>query len=298
MGFTVIIPTLRAADTIERLIHCLLEQSVVPDEIFVVDSQSDDGTAQIAAHLPRVRVLEIAQRDFDHGGTRDWALRQSDGDFVIFMTQDALPTDRESVKHLLAPFSDERVAAVGGRQVAWPSARADEKLVREHNYPAQNRTWSAKDIDSLGVRAFLISDVFAAYRKSAYLDIGGFDHPIMTNEDMLIAERLLHAGYFLAYSGEAAVYHSHDMTLSQQFHRNFIVGRTLKRYEQRFEHVQEMGDGVELFSFVLGRLLREGHPLYGARFCADCAARLCGNRLGRWAETRALRREQESLDRS
>ncbi len=47
------------------------------------------------------------------------------------------------------------------------------------------------------------------------LEVGGFDHPILTNEDMLMAEKLLHAGYKIAYSGKAAVYHSHRFTLRQ-----------------------------------------------------------------------------------
>ena len=290
----VVIPTLNAGAQLGRLLERLLAQTVRPREIVVVDSQSSDGTAALARGFDGVRVLEVARADFDHGGTRDWALRQTQSEFVAFMTQDALPVDENSLARLLAPFEDVSVAAVGGRQIAYGHASAAEKLVRARNYPAESRIWRAEDIDRLGVRAFLISDVFSCYRREAYLAVGGFDHPIMTNEDMLIAERLLHAGYALAYQGSAAVYHSHDLTLSQQFRRNLIVGRTMKRYEARFEHVQEMGEGVALARSVLGSLARQGKLIDCARFGADCAARLAGNRIGRWQEARALKKTEEN----
>ena len=155
------------------------------------------------------------------------------------MTQDAMPTDADCMKNLLAPLDDPRVAAVGGRQTAYPDARPFERLIRANNYPADSRVWGAEAIEKLGVRTFLISDVCAAYRKSAYLEVGGFDHPILTNEDMLMAEKLLHAGYKIAYSGKAVVYHSHNFTLEQEYCRNYIIGQTMKRYEDRFEHVSE-----------------------------------------------------------
>lgn len=290
---SIVIPTLNAADRIGTLIDALLVQSMAPQEIIVVDSQSEDDTMQIAAAKPHTRVIPIRREDFDHGGTRDMAFRVSTGDCVVFMTQDALPVDACCIERLLAPFGDERVAAVGGRQIAWPNARPFEKLVRANNYPAENRVWEQTDVRRLGVRAFLISDVLAAYRRQPYIETGGFDHPIMTNEDMLMAQKLLHAGYRLAYSGEAAVFHSHCLTLAQEYRRNELIGRTMKRYEKRFCCAQEMGEGIALAKAVLAQLLRERHIAESVCFAANCAARLAGNRMGRRRETRAIEKREE-----
>lgn len=284
MNISLIIPTLNAAKDMPALMTRLKAQTVPPDEIIVVDSASTDGTAQLALDLG-AKVIEIERKDFDHGGTRDMALRRSRGDLVLFMTQDALPMDEYYIERLIAPFDDPRVAAVGGRQAPKKDARPFERLVREHNYPNDTRVWDASAIAQMGVRAFLISDVCSAYRRSAYLNAGGFDHPIMTNEDMLMAQRLLEAGHAICYCGEAAVLHSHNMTLAQQFRRNYIVGRTMKRYEARFSHVQELGEGTKLAKAVLLQLLKEMRPIEAFCFCMDCAARLLGNRIGRLAET-------------
>lgn len=289
MTISLIIPTLNGAKDLPALMTRLKNQTVPPDEIIVVDSASTDGTAQLAHELG-AKVIEIARKDFDHGGTRDMALRRSRGELVLFMTQDALPADEYYIERLIAPFDDPRVAAVGGRQMPRDDARPFERLVREHNYPKHTRVWDEAAIDEMGVRAFLISDVCSAYRRKAYLNAGGFDHPIMTNEDMLMAQRLLADGHLLCYCGAAAVLHSHNMTLSQQFKRNYIVGRTMKRYEARFSHVSEMGEGTKLAKAVLLALLKEGRPLEALRFSMDCAARLFGNRLGRMQESRVAKK--------
>ena len=283
MNISLIIPTLNAARDLPALMMRLQNQTMPPDEIIVVDSESGDGTPELARGLG-AKVIEIARKDFDHGGTRDMALRRSRGDFVLFMTQDALPADEHYIEKLLAPFDDPRVAAVGGRQRPKPDARPFERLVREHNYPADTRVWDAGAIAQMGVKAFLLSDCCSAYRRSAYLNAGGFDHPIYTNEDMLMVQKLLEAGHSVCYCGAAAVLHSHNMTMREQFRRNYIVGRTMKRYEARFSHVNEMGEGTKLAKAVLLALLREGRPLETVRFCLDCAARLLGNRLGRLME--------------
>ena len=286
MRISLIIPTLNAGEEIETLLECMQNQSRKPDEIVIVDSQSDDGTAERVKHYPQVCVMEIERRAFDHDGTRDMALRAASGDIVLFMTQDAIPVDENYVKNLIAPFEDERVAAVGGRQIAKADATRQEQLVRAHNYPAQSCIWDRSAIEKRGVRAFMISDCCAAYRREAYLAVGGFDHPIMTNEDMLMAQRLLEAGYSIGYRAEAAVYHSHNLTLRQQYRRNYIVGRTMKRYEARFCYVSEMGEGTKLAKAVLMQLLKEKRLGSCMAFGMDCAVRLLGNRAGRWMEGR------------
>ena len=285
-GYSVVIPTLNAGERLLPLLDALKAQSLPPERIVVVDSESEDGTAERARGVDGVWVTEIRRAAFDHGGTRDMALRACESEFVVFMTQDAMPVDNACMEKLLAPFDDARVAAVGGRQIAYPDARPFEKLIRANNYPAENRTWGREDIPALGVRAFLISDVCAAYRRADYLAVGGFDHPILTNEDMLMAQKLLEAGRRIAYSGDAAVYHSHNFTLRQEYRRNYIIGQTMKRYEARFAYVSEMKKGTELAKNVLLELLKHGQVGECFCFAANCAARLLGNRMGRRAESK------------
>lgn len=279
--YAVVVPTLNAGTAIDALIDALSRQSLPPREILVVDSASDDDTARRASAHPGVRVIPIARGDFDHGGTRDMALRACDAPFVVFMTQDALPADAGCMAALLMPFDDPEVAAVCGRQVARPEATERERAVRAFRYPAESGTWTRADLPRLGIRAYLLSDVCAAYRREAYLAAGGFTHPIETNEDMLMAADLLNAGWRLAYAGEARVWHSHSFTLRQEYVRNRKVGAFLARYADRFGGGGAMGEGLRMVTGVSKSLLKRGRVLEWIAFGFNCLARALGNRAGR-----------------
>lgn len=283
MSVSVILPTLNAAGEIAALLAALMGQTQPPDEILVVDSGSTDGTAELArAH--GARVISIPRDRFDHGGTRDAALRQTTGEFVLFLTQDTLPADERYIEQLLLPFADERVAAASGRQLPRPDARPYVRAVQQYRYPAQSRAWGPEEREALGIRAYHLSDVCSAYRRSAYEAVGGFSHPLPTNEDMLIAAAFLDAGYLLAYCGDAAVVHSHNLTLRQEYRRNVLIGRFLREHGERLGNPRETGEGLRMVRQVLLQLLRNGHLLECPTFAADCAARLLGSRAGRRME--------------
>lgn len=276
----------------EPLLQRLQAQTVHADEIIVVDSESSDGTVELADRMG-ARVIRILKKNFDHGGTRDEALRQSTGELVLFLTQDALPADEHYIERLIHPFSDSAVAAVTGRQIARREARPFEKAVRAFSYPPTSRIWDASAIPTDGIRAFLLSDVCSAYRRSFYEAAGGFAHSLLTNEDMLMAACLLDIGCKLAYAGDAAVYHSHRYTLGQEYRRNYTIGRFMQRYSHKLHNAKETGRGLKLVQYVLGQLWREKEWLEIPAFCFNCAARLLGNRMGRSFERRT-RRHAES----
>ena len=87
-NYTVIIPTLNAADQIGPLIGALRRQSLPPEEILIVDSRSDDDTVRRAGQIGGARVIEIGRDDFDHGGTRDMAIRACGTPLVFKMVAD------------------------------------------------------------------------------------------------------------------------------------------------------------------------------------------------------------------
>ena len=281
MQYAVIIPVLNAGPALLSLTDRLLAQTVPPEEIVIADSASEDGMPARAAEKGKVRLITVRREEFDHGGTRDMALRSCAVPFAVMMTQDAEPADSRCMENLLAPFSDPRVAAVCARQIARPEAKPAEKAVRAFRYPAESDIWEKKDIARKGIAAYLLSDVCTAYRTEAYKAAGGFTHPIETNEDMLMAADFLDAGYRLAYRGDAAVYHSHDYTLRQEYERNRKIGAFMQQYKDRFGGGSVSGEGIRLVKYVTGKLLREGRLLSAVSFGMNCGARLLGSRSGR-----------------
>lgn len=287
-SLSVVIPTLNAADEIDSLLDTIEAQSVQPLDILVVDSSSDDGTVDEVAKHPCVNLVRIERKEFNHGSTRDMALRRSAGEFVCFLTQDAVPASNRYLERLVAPFlADDSIALVTGRQLPKADTRRFEQLVRKFNYPNVPSVRSKSDLPKYGIKTFFASDTCSAYRRIAYLECGGFDH-VNTNEDMLMAARFIASGLKVAYEPSAEVYHSHNLTPSQQFARNRAVGMFLESHADDLMYASEIGEGGRLVKAVSSELLREGRFSELFAFGFDCCARLLGNRAGR----RAARKER------
>ena len=280
-SISVVIPTLNAEREIGALLTSIESQSLKPREILVVDSSSDDGTAARVVEHPDVEFLVIDRKDFNHGGTRDMALRHTTGDFVCFLTQDAVPASESYLERLVAPMlADPDIALVSGRQLPKADARRFEQLVRGFNYPDAPSVRGKADLDRYGIKTFFASDVCSCYRREAYLGCGGFD-AVNTNEDMLMAARFVAAGLKVAYEPAAEVYHSHNLTPKEQYARNRAVGRFLEGHADDLMRASEIGEGGKLVKAVSVQLLREGRVVEFFAFGVDCAARLFGNRKGR-----------------
>lgn len=281
MKISLVIPTLNAGEEIGDLLKRLLAQTVVPDEFLVVDSASTDNTASIAKEYPGVRVLSIERKDFNHGLTRDMALREATGDIVCFMTQDAVPANNKFVENLIAPIlSDSQVVISSGRQLPKADARRFEQLVRAFNYTDVSYVRSKADVSKLGIKTYFATDVCAAYRKTQYVELGGFGKTNMS-EDMLMAAKAINAGYKVAYAADAVVYHSHNLTLREQYQRNYAIGAFLETNKNVVKCESEVGEGSKLVKSVSKSLISERNIPELFAFGFDCAARLLGNRAGR-----------------
>ncbi len=288
MSISLVIPTLDAQAEIGELLKILLSQTLCPDEIIVVDSESSDSTVEIASGFDGVRVIEIERCDFNHGLTRDMAFKESFGDIVCFMTQDAVPADERYIENLVEPIlADSRVAISSGRQLPKKDAREFERLVREFNYGPTSNIRSKDDIPAMGIKAYFATDVCSAYRRSSYFELGGFGRTDMS-EDMLMAAKAVGAGYLVAYAADACVYHSHNLTPVEQFRRNFAIGHFLEINRELIACPSEIGEGGRLVKRVAKQLIEDRSFVELGAFGLDCFARFIGNRSGR----RAARKER------
>ena len=280
MKVTLIIPTINAEKEIGHLLEAVHNQTVSPDEIIVIDSQSKDGTERICRRYEKVRFISIERGHFDHGRTRDYAFRQSIGDFVLFLTQDAIPADEQYVEQILKPFRDESVALASGRQIAKSDASPAEKWIRVFNYPSTGNLRTAEDIPVLGIKTFFASNVCSAYRKSAYLSIGGFEHPILTNEDLLIAAHFIYGGYKIAYCADAKVLHSHNFSIKQHFTRNFDIAVFMNMHSHLFQNMHTAKEGIRMVQYVVLQLLKGKHFWQALYFCWESAVKFSAHQLG------------------
>ncbi len=277
MSVSVIIPTLNGAGTIGPLLRGLKDQTLPPDEIIVVDSSSDDNTAETVRGFGIEPVI-IKREDFNHGDTRNMAAGIARGDMLVFMTQDALPVDERMIEELIMPLGDDRVAASFGRHIPRSDASVIEKFARTFNYPDRAVTKSSEDIEALGIRTFFFSNVCSAVKKRAFFEVGRFPGVIL-NEDMFLASKLILQGYKVAYQPSAKVYHSHDYSPLQQFKRYFDLGRVLKM-SNIFSLVEPSGEGKRYLSDGMKYLLGKGRIDIALILLVDSISRYTGFVIG------------------
>jgi rhamnosyltransferase len=211
----------------------LENQNCKPMQVIVVDSGSTDGSVDISQQAG-CTVLHVHAKDFNHGGTRQWALDQGlemasqldqpKPDLVVYLTQDAVLAHENALQELINAFQQPQVAAAFGRQIPKPSATWLEAHARNFNYPETSRTVQLQDKASLGIKACFLSNSFAAYRLQALQAMGGFPANLPLGEDTYTAAKLLLSGQSLHYQASAAVYHSHNYNGIQDFQRMFDTG--------------------------------------------------------------------------
>jgi len=225
------IPTLNAGPHLAELLPAIRRQTTQPDDVLVIDSSSDDETAEAFAGIG-AHVHRIPRADFDHGGTRQLALElYPDAEVLLYLTQDAIPADHQTFEALRSELLGERVGAAYGRQLPRTGADAIEAHARFFNYPPHSAVKTISDARALGIKAAFLSNSFSAYRRSALEEVGGFPRRNIFGEDMHAAARLLMRDWRVAYVADAMVRHSHPYTHLQEFRRYFDVGVFLSHNE-------------------------------------------------------------------
>ena len=224
MKTAIIVPTLNAGFVWKSFAEALLRTGVSPDDVYIIDSGSVDGTVKHALELG-FNLTQIPSCGFNHGGTRQMAVSMLDGyGLVVFLTQDAVLSRSDAIRKILSPFQNKRVGAVCGRQLPNPGAGPIEAHARLYNYGTESEVYSLDDAAVKGLKAAFMSNSFAAYRVPYLLDVGGFPSNVVFGEDMYVAAKMLLKGYKIAYAADALVYHSHDYSVTQEFKRYFDMG--------------------------------------------------------------------------
>ena len=282
----VIIPVYRPTKKLFLLLDRLKGQSLPPERIILINTEQSYFNVLIAGtdfwHRYRnVTVRHISKKEFDHGGTRRRAVKESDAPYFVMMTDDAVPADEYMLESLLLPLMEGKAAMSYARQLPAEGCGVIERYNRSFNYPKTSRIKTQKDLPDMGIKAFFASNVCAAYNRKVYDKLGGFVKHTIFNEDMIFARGLIEAGYAIAYEASAQVYHSHNYTGKQQFMRNFDLGVSHAQYPDIFEGVKTESEGIELVKRNCAYLIKVGKPWLIVKLIWLSGCRYMGYFLGK-----------------
>ena len=277
----VIIPVYKPGDDFFELLEKLSHQSHKVNKIILMNTGDAPWKEEAESKFPLCEVHLLKKEDFDHGGTRHQGTLFSKADYLLFMTQDAMPANDRLVEYLVNAFSwDEKVKAAYARQLPNAACREIEKYTRSFNYPAESKVKSKDDLAQLGIKTFFCSNVCAMYERETYDKQGGFIRRTIFNEDMIYAGGLIQSDYKIAYVAEAEVVHSHNYNAIEQFHRNFDLAVSQTDNPQIFAGIRSEKEGVRLVINSAKHLLKVKKPWLLVPLVTTSAGKILGYKFG------------------
>lgn len=204
-------------------------------EILAVDSGSRDRTLPILeAHA--VRVIRIPPQEFGHGKTRNLAASHAQGDYLVFLTQDATPANAHWLDALLAPLrADPSVAGAYSRHLPRPHCHPMEwRRIVEDELSGRSESClnsrHAPDYANNPAYFYFFSNVSAVLRRRVWQEIPFPE--VEFAEDQLWARGVLEAGYQTVYRADSLVYHSHAYGPWMNLRRHFDHAQAVSDFRQ------------------------------------------------------------------
>lgn len=225
---TVVIINWNGERFLDRCLSALLVQTVAPHEIILVDNGSSDASIEIVRRYPSVHVLEQNRNlGFARGNNVAIEAAAAESEWIALVNPDAFP-DLHWLEALLSAACDHPAFDVFGCKLVKDADSAILDGVGDvyHMSGLVWRSGHGVPVSSFSEQACeLFSPCAAAalYRRSALLEVGGFDEDFFCYvEDVDLGFRLRLAGHKALYVPDAVVHHvGSGMTGGQ--HSDFAV---------------------------------------------------------------------------
>lgn len=222
---SIIINTLNRANLLPNTLKSFLHLDFDNFEVIVVNGPSNDGTAEILEQWKdKIKIGHCSEPNLSM--SRNIGIAMANGDIILFIDDDAIP-EPEWLDQIMDGFDSPEVGGVGGK-------------VFDHT--GFNYQYQYANADRLGhgkwqltepsphycfPRAFefpYLQGTNTAFRRSALLEIGGFDEEFTYYLDETeVCLRLIDRGYVIKQLSNAFVHHkyapSHIRTKSAAIYR-------------------------------------------------------------------------------
>lgn len=204
----VVIPVLNEAEHIGECLQHVLNQTLVPDEVIVVDNGSRDATAQIAQSLGATVVTESRRSSY---AARNAGIEASSSPAIAFTDADCRPRRGWLENGLVAletsPVVGGQVIQTEGRTAV---GRYDQKMYLDQAH-------AVKDLQYAATANLIV-------RRSVVASVGGFDARLMSGGDVDFCWRAIRSGFSVGYAADAVVDHLVRDGLAALVQRSWRLG--------------------------------------------------------------------------
>ena len=196
-------------------------------EIIAVDSGLARPALLSILKEHAVCIVQIPPQTFGHGAKPAILVAShAQGDYLVFLTQDATPANGDWLEKLLAPLvADPLVAGAYSRHTPRPSCHPMEwrRIVQEElsglRHSRVNSLADNPDYARNPAFFYFFANTSSVIRRHTWRHLPLPE--VEFGEDQLWARQVLEAGYKTAYCAESVVYHSHSYGPWANFRRHF-----------------------------------------------------------------------------
>ena len=207
---SVVVNTCNRARYLADALRALASLHYPQVEVVVVNGPSTDGTGAVlegwAQHIKRVDCMEL-----NLSVSRNAGIAAAAGDIIAFIDDDAVPHP-DWLSHLVGPYADQRVAAVGGYTVDNTGVRWQARKTicdRYGNAHHVSDYFDERPLNRPGTPFYpSLLGTNSSFRATALRGVGGFDHAyayLLDETDVCL--RLVDAGWRVLYEPKALVWH-------------------------------------------------------------------------------------------
>ncbi|MCK4766333.1 MAG: glycosyltransferase family 2 protein [Candidatus Aminicenantes bacterium] len=229
--FSIVILTHNSIGIVNRLVDALVNQVFNHGyEVIFMDNSSTDDTVAYLEKTPfkNKRIFNVPQGEFSHSGTRMKAAKAARGQYMIFFTDDIIPSGRDFLENLTAPVLQGRaVAAYGVYQIDGKTCDPIDAYLHNDWYldfdeitePISQFCWN-KFPPELRRRLCNFDNCSSCIEREVLLSL---EFPAVPyGEDMLFAKKLLLNNHSIAISKGARFYHWHKVSFTYLLRRMCI----------------------------------------------------------------------------
>jgi len=197
----VVIRTKNEAAWLPKTLPALLNQTLRPKEIVIVDNDSTDETRAIAGQF-NVPVITISDKEFTFGKALNWGIAKTATPWFVSLSAHCVPVNDRWLGAFASHCADPFVAGVYGRQEPMADSTDFDKRDLWTTFGVEPRLQRGQD--------YFFHNANALIRRTAW-DRTPFDESLNGVEDRDWAKKVLAEGYVIHYEPGASVYHKHGI---------------------------------------------------------------------------------------
>jgi rhamnosyltransferase len=220
---SVIIRSKNEAQTIQKTLEMMKQQTVQPLQIILVDNGSSDSTVEIAREFG-CEIVHFTPSVYNHAAACNEGVKQAKGEIIFFTNGHSVPISNKWLESGLHHFKDPKVAGVFGSETFPSHATRMDRWMRklaEFYYPGLKKVYTYNKA-SLTIGPGLLATMSAAIRRSLW-EKHHFDEQVSgsgAGEDTEWAFYFLRRGYKIVVDPDFSVFHSHQVNLKKFIMRN------------------------------------------------------------------------------